>query len=208
MKIFLSRGYNTPMSNKPVQLEIFEQDYKSRRNSLSDAHSDTAVHHSRFPIQTCVIVSCSIIVFISVFVLGIEKGKSLVRNNTSVAITKKTPEPDTNTIAPLPNTNKPLSPQEQTTPITPINKNLEKNEKSAIVSASKFVIQIATYKKDSSYVEKEIAKLKQKGFEAFVKKSGDYAIIYAGNFENKQKAQERLKELKKTYKDCFVKEKI
>ena len=205
LMLFPSRGYNKRMSNKQVQLEIFEQGHQPQKSNRPYVQTDAPVAQSQLPVRISVIAACSIIVFIAVFALGIERGKSLENTKNSapdheiIAENTQSPAEVTPKIPAVPIT-QPI--QEE---LTPINKTLEKDKKNDTLNPSRYAIQIATYKKDSSYVKKEIAKLKQNGFKPLIKTSGDYMIIYAGDFENKETAQEQLKKLKKTYKDCFIK---
>ena len=47
--------------------------------------------------------------------------------------------------------------------------------------------------------------LLKKGFSSYTKQSGKYVIVLAGNFAKKEDAQTSLRELKKSYADCFIK---
>ena len=67
-----------------------------------------------------------------------------------------------------------------------------------------FVIQVATVKtKDSA--KNLCDSLAKKGISAFSKPSGKYIVVLAGTFAKKEEAQIKLRELKKTYVDCFIK---
>lgn len=66
-----------------------------------------------------------------------------------------------------------------------------------------YIIQVATYKK-LPYAENEASNLKKKGFSSFTKRIGDFVVVYVGNFQNKNEAQQNLKKLKKYYSDCFI----
>lgn len=200
------------MSAKHIQLEIFEHGHKTKRNKGVIISSAAALERNKFPTQICVIASCVIIVSIAIFALGIERGKQIAKNeetspriktqNDRFAAQKR---PSKTVQAKKPSSIKRPSKTIQTKKPSSANKKLVKKGKSAKLPASQFVIQVATYKKNSSYIQKEVAKLEKKGYRALVKTSGDYMIIFAGNFRNKKKANEQLRILKKTYKDCFIK---
>lgn len=200
------------MPDKQIQLEIFEQSYKARKGKEADTLASDVLQKTKFPTQACVILSCALIVIIVVFVTGIERGKRIARNQKAaphIAIPDN--QRATQSIALSDNqfavqtTNvKTIEKATGERQALPSDKKLEKEEKDATLPSSQYVIQVATYKKDSSFIQKEIAKLKQKGFKTLVKVSGDYKIIFAGNFKNAKEAHEQVKILKKTYKDCFV----
>lgn len=205
------------MPDKQVQLEFFEQSYKIRKGSEIPTRAHDVLQKTKFPTQACVILACALIIIIVIFTTGIERGKRIAKNQTAApqvaalapdaqrAVAVRTAIP-----SPQPAPERSAIPQSQ--PIAqaikvtrpPPDKKLEKEEKNVTLSSSRYAIQVATYKKDSSYIQKEIAKLKQKGFATSVKTSGDYKIIFAGNFKNAKEAHEQVKLLKKTYKDCFV----
>lgn len=67
-----------------------------------------------------------------------------------------------------------------------------------------YTIQVATYQ-TKTYAEKEVNALRKKGFSALVSSKGKYNIVYVGNFSSKETAASLLLELKKRYRDCFIK---
>ncbi|MDD4953599.1 MAG: SPOR domain-containing protein [Candidatus Omnitrophica bacterium] len=66
-----------------------------------------------------------------------------------------------------------------------------------------YIIQLASYKNRSS-AEKEAGLLKKKGFSPLVLNKGDYIVLYIGNLPTRKTAQDSLPELKKRYKDCYI----
>ena len=69
---------------------------------------------------------------------------------------------------------------------------------------SGYAIQVATVSTQNS--AKSLAdKLTKKGWPSYTKPSGKYVIVLAGNFAKQEEAKTGLRELKKTYTDCFIK---
>lgn len=66
-----------------------------------------------------------------------------------------------------------------------------------------FTIQLASYK-TTKYAQKEAEALKRKGFSPFVVSRGDYVAVCVGNFPDKNVAKNMLAELKKQYRDCYI----
>ncbi len=68
---------------------------------------------------------------------------------------------------------------------------------------SKYTIQVATFKTEV-YAQREVKRLEEKGVEASIVPRGDFVSVCVGNFSEKQEARVALKQLKKTYQDCFI----
>ncbi|MDD5730164.1 MAG: SPOR domain-containing protein [Candidatus Omnitrophica bacterium] len=131
------------------------------------------------------------------FCIGVEKGKSL----------------DSVVSAPLP---RQQAVEQKTIPIAPVQ---TKTEIPAAVQAAPvqiatpakpketalqgYIIQIATYQNKTS-AQKEAEILKRKGFSSSVLAKSGYNIVCVGNFSNKEQAKSTLTELKKQYRDCFI----
>jgi cell division protein FtsN len=69
---------------------------------------------------------------------------------------------------------------------------------------SNYVIQVASYK-DNKQAEDESNALAKKGYKSEVARSGNYSVVYITGFANKEQAVEVLKNIKPTYRDCFIK---
>jgi len=69
--------------------------------------------------------------------------------------------------------------------------------------AGGYTIQLASYKGRQS-ADKEADTLKKKGLTAFVVYKGDYVILCAGKFSDKEQARNSMSKLKKQYKDCIL----
>jgi hypothetical protein len=69
--------------------------------------------------------------------------------------------------------------------------------------AQKYAIQLASYK-TKSLAQKEAEILKKKGYSPSVLSKSGYAVLYVGDFSNKETAQSSLSELRKRYRDCLI----
>ncbi len=66
-----------------------------------------------------------------------------------------------------------------------------------------YTIQVASYK-TKTHAQKEAQNLTKKGMSALVLSKGPYTILCVGNFSDKVTAKSLLLELKKRYRDCFI----
>jgi len=66
-----------------------------------------------------------------------------------------------------------------------------------------YIIQLASYK-NKSFADKEAELLKKKGVSALVMPKGSFSVLYVGNLTNKEIALSLLPELKKRYRDCYI----
>jgi cell division septation protein DedD len=220
---------NTPAKNQQIEFEVFPKDNKSNYSYLSGVKNEDlregASINVVFSNQSIIIILiCVFMSLVASFSLGVEKGKLIARNNLTddrplgavVSITPQAsvaPEaikipnqmvpitPASNSKAGIPSVkqeaNQNILPLVQTaTPIVEIKDNA--------VPKKGYTIQVATLN------TKESAKslcdvLAKKGIAAFSRPSGKYMIVLAGDFAKKEEAQAKLRELKKTYTDCFIK---
>ena len=67
-----------------------------------------------------------------------------------------------------------------------------------------FAIQLAAFKTKGP-AEEEMKRLRQEGFTAEVKRSGDYYQLYVGGFDKRNGAEKVLIKLRERYKDCYIK---
>ncbi|MFC1645612.1 SPOR domain-containing protein [Candidatus Omnitrophota bacterium] len=179
-----------------TQLEIFEQSHRIKKGPRP--HSDTLekVADFKFPAQLCIKLACIIIVVIISFALGVERGKILSKKKVSTRVLADR-EPA--------KINKEVATKNDKIQKVPLdNKKLEKKEESDKIQHSGYIIQVASYKKNSSYIDREIAKLKRNGYDTITISGNKYMGICAGKFSNKKEAQKYLKQLQRTYKDCFI----
>ena len=69
----------------------------------------------------------------------------------------------------------------------------------------KFRVQAGAYKQ-KKLANQQIARLKNKGFEAILKKDGEYHIVQAGVFDSRENAEKLKRQLKAKSFDAIVKE--
>lgn len=122
------------------------------------------------------------------FSLGVEKGKNTIvtKINSRLDVAQKK-------VKPLP---------VQNTKITPTIK-LSQALNTPTVRIRYYTIQLASYGSELP-AKKEAETLKKKGFLPAVLPKGKHMIICVGNFVNQQTAQPLLAQLRKRYKDCFI----
>ena len=184
------------MSHKQIQLEIFERGSKTKKGLKVHRETSDNFPVHRFPTQLCVKVACSIILLIMSFALGVERGKVISKRQISSRFLAdgKTQE-----------ITKEFNVKNNKLKRPPVAiKELENKEKSDKIIASEYIVQVATYKKNSSYVKRETAKLQKSGYKTLTITSGKYMQVCAGKFANKKIANKHLNKLKQIYKDCFI----
>ena len=195
--------------NREVQPELFcKVNKKQKRNLLNKnifcSHYKSAISVS--PDTVIVIIIGVLMVNLSTFVLGIEKGKSIARNSDDKNIV----------VQPLGNAVVPMKQKRSLdVPAVTIEQKVQGKktkiktiEQKQIVnnvgnSASEYIIQLVTYSSDSS-AHKEVSRLNDIGLNGHVLKSGVYYIVYAGTYNSKMIAKKKLAMFKERYKDCFV----
>lgn len=230
------------MNQKQLQLEIFCDDYKTKKINQTTIIQKEILNRQKFPIQLCISVASGLILVIIAFALGVERGRFLsekkitvkniidtkidekklktINNDAAIKeneflkstlVSNKSEEMgknssisyfSDNTIISVAVKNKSKQTEKL---LSDINKNIEKKEKNVTIKNSKYTIQLATYKKNSPHIKEEVSKLKQKGYVPFMMESGEYLVVYTGEFIDKIEAQTQLNKLKRTYKDCLIK---
>ncbi|MCK4518543.1 MAG: SPOR domain-containing protein [Candidatus Omnitrophica bacterium] len=70
-----------------------------------------------------------------------------------------------------------------------------------------YSLQLAAYAQ-LSRAEKEAEKLKKRGYTVFIDSNSKYHIVFVGNYRDKEKAQKLKKKLSKEYKGCYVKSRL
>ncbi len=170
------------------QLQIFSEDQTLKEQQSTSKFKILLSTYER-KIRVFVVFVISLLI---VYSIGIETGKRSVRqlngDRNSVQIKEE----------------KRLIPTEAKEPIPKKDQIFQVNSVLVCKDESKgYVIQVATYKK-TLYAENEALNLKRRGFEAFVKKSGDFIVVYVGGFQTKDEATIYLKKLRKYYSDCFI----
>lgn len=72
-----------------------------------------------------------------------------------------------------------------------------------VEEVNKYTIQVASFKKNTT-AEKEASWLKKNGYETYVLRKGDYAIVTVGKFSQANEAKAYSQRLNERYKDCLV----
>jgi hypothetical protein len=75
--------------------------------------------------------------------------------------------------------------------------------KNANPALDTYTIQVATFQ-TKKHAEQAAVKLKDRGHSPIILSRGKYSIVCVGNFPNKEKARSLLSELKKTFRDCYI----
>jgi len=177
------------MENKMgIQLELFSQS-KDKAEIINPSASSSFLRAIWAYEKTILIIIGLVITSIISFSLGVEKGKkvSILRNNFQV--------------------NRDLSPKSMMAPENQAQSLPTKKEEVIkeipLLEKQNYVIQLASYKARSS-AQREMELLKKKGLSASVLPKGSYIVLYVGKFSNRENAQNVLPELKKRYRDCYI----
>ena len=180
---------------KDLQKELFEEYNNIAKRNLSNDNQ------LRFRDKVVVKLSAESLVFLGIgvllilviaFSLGVEKGRCIV-----IAKAQKPLEVVTATKA------VPLKQEAASKAVIP-----QKTQQTSAIpqkteADKSFAIQAITYVK-LELAQKEVDALKSGGYQSYVIKSGKYYIVYIGNF-SEEEAKVKLRELKQSYKDSFVK---
>lgn len=84
-----------------------------------------------------------------------------------------------------------------------VQKNLMNTPKPVLSAKEEYTVQIASYKTEGVALRAN-SSLQKKGWTGFVMQKGDYFILCAGKFSDKNEAQKALGQLKKQYNDSLV----
>ncbi len=215
-----------------MEFEITPKENKPNYSYLSGIKDDTPREPSTVNVvfshqSVIVIFICAIMLLIASFSLGVEKGKLMAKDAASVekaspavapvaqvaSVEKTQPgvEKTQNALPSLalanPSGNVAQRSQNEN-PVVVTPQALTTPEAQASVKAplptGGYTIQVASVNTESS--AKGLAEtLSKRGFSAFTKKTGKYFVVLVGNFAKKEEAQNKLRELKKTYTDSYIK---
>ncbi|MFA5410325.1 MAG: SPOR domain-containing protein [Candidatus Omnitrophota bacterium] len=167
-----------------TQLELFSQ-IKSKGESRA-GRTNFFAFHIRGHEKRIIMIILFIVTGIVSFSLGVEKGRSLVRR--------------------LPKTAAPRIDlaREQEQPVRPVNKPAPEPQPVRVAEpVGNYTIQVATYQA-RAHAEREARLLKKKGLSTAVVSKGRFIILCVGNFTDEKTARSMLTELKKQYRDCFI----
>lgn len=192
--------------NREVQPELFCTVKKKQKQAILNKNIFKDNYKSSFTVSCdtlIVIIIAILMINLSCFAIGIEKGKGLEKTAHKKIINKKQIK--------LLAVEKPeVMQKQQKTEIIKQPQYVRKIETSkekaipVLKPAQKgYIIQLVTYSSNSN-ADKEAEKLRAQGYRSNVRKSGEYFIVYSGTYESKNSANKKLPGLKKRYKDCFV----
>lgn len=137
----------------------------------------------------------SIMLLIVCYSLGVEKGKRLVMVQGEEITIEAEPNPSFGFSQDDSKTGKPAEPQKKKIRVE-VAKEPEDLKKLPY-------IQVASFRTDK-YARKEMQELKNKGYQSFLSKWGNFSVVCVGRYKNKDKARIALKNLKKLYADCIL----
>lgn len=147
------------------------------------------------------------IIFISIisFSLGVEKGKkiSALKNNSFFDIASGQLHQKNKLVEKQASSQIKTLDQKEQDELLVAKKAGITNGLSALTGKQGFTIQLASFK-TKALAQKEAGALEKKGLSALVLTKGKYTILCVGNFTKKETAQSSLSELKKQYKDCYI----
>jgi len=194
--------------NREVQPELFCKINKKQKQNLLNKNIFCSHYKSAISVSldtVIVIIIGVLMVNLSAFVVGIEKGKTIAKNSKNKCIAV---QPAGNAAVPVKQKKSVIIPLAIEPKAVEVKTNIKAIAAKQIVKTvgnptSGYIIQLVTYSKDST-AHKEVTRLNAVGLNGHVLKSGAYYIVYAGTFESKISAKAKLNRFKKRYKDCFV----
>lgn len=180
------------------QLELFGQG-KSDTDFLVHRGNNFFNHIRKYE-KTILLIIGFIITGIISFSLGVEKGKRQVAvkidSRLDIALKAK---PQEKKVVFRPLETKP----QQNQPILEKQEGIRQGQSQPKDYLENFTIQVASFQTKSS-AQKEIGVLRKKGLNTLVLSKSGYTIVCVGNFSNKEKATSLLSQLRKQYRDCFI----
>ncbi len=189
--------------NREVQPEFFSTVKKKQKKSFLQKSIFQDNYKSSFTVScdtVIVIIIALLMINLSSFAIGIEKGKSLIKEKSKDLTNKQKIKLFT---VEIPKeiekvTKVSEKPQHISTVKSP-------EESASVLDTVKkgYIIQLVTYSSNKNATE-EAEKLRAQGYRSNVRKSGEYFIVYSGEYDSKNLAIEKLPRFKKRYKDCFV----
>lgn len=205
---------NEDMKSRQMEFEVFAKNKKSDYSYLAEIGeraSGGAPINVAFSHQSVIIlVICVLMSLVVSFTLGVEKGKLIAKNASVPGRDLLASAPAVSEAAPQ----KVAFSQEAAvlaTPDAPLAAAPKKTGETTIAAKNKadapqniYAIQIASVK-SASAAKQLTESLVKKGLSSFTRTSGKYTVVLAGNFPKREDARMSLKELQKTFADCFIK---
>ena len=176
---------------------------------LFSSHGDKKLSARRcsinLPLDTLILLGVVVVLLLTIaFSLGVERGRKTAAAGPALSLTPKpqvsvSDEPnETHTFSlVLPPSEdsqaEPQTPSSTANPLSALNDDAEE----------KYLIQVASYKRED-IARREAKKLQDKGYRVRVAKKGKFVVIYVGGFDDKNLANQKMKALRKRFKDCFI----
>ncbi len=199
---------------RPSQLELFSGEKDSEQLSIKPVDPGLLDYIKLYEKALLIIIGF-VITGIAAFCCGVEKGKtiSVAATRTRFDAAERLNQPLQPIVASIREI--PVAPTKLQNPDSGVSfsipgrlKNMPVKqeiilEQPAQSRKNAYTVQIASYQARGS-AEKEMEKLKQKGFSPLVIRRGGYNVVCVGSFNNKETAISLLSQLKSKYRDCYI----
>ena len=177
-----------------AQLELFATSPQAEGSRSSPAHPFFG-RLWRFE-RTILIVIGLLVTAVIAFSMGVERGRRTTLSMTEVPVTQ------VESVAPK------TAPASQTQRAPAAKPQVQQESSGPTLRAQAtqkqvFTIQIATFS-TKTLAQREAEEIKKKGHTPKLLSSNGYTVLCVGNFSSRETAKTALTELKKYYKDCFV----
>lgn len=200
----------TLAKSQQIEFESFPKDEKPNYSYLSGIKEDTRSALPSYQVvfsqqSMIVVLICVLLSLVASFTLGVEKGKLVGRNSILAQRTQEASSLPAPVLAAGSDAAQASAAAAVAGPmVQPAPDAASSAPKREEPIAGGYVIQVASLKSESS-AKGLVEMLIKKGVPSFSKSSGKYIVVLAGNFNKREEAQTKLRELKKTYNDCFIK---
>jgi len=188
------------MKERLLQKELFGEFEEPRKKKPS--HGILPKNYMLFNIsyEQIIFISIAVIMLmVLLFSLGVERGKRLASGpvgeredlpskRVEVSEMQKAPGPVEHIEA---------------TPSKDVAEAKEPVKEKKVLGSKLYTIQVIAYRSKKS-AQKELVRLGKKGFNPFIIIGGGYYQICVGEYNNQKEAEKGYRELKKTYKDSFI----
>jgi len=187
------------MDKEKDQKELFEEFEKPKkpfsRFSNIFPRSDTQRHFAiTLTLEKTVLVTIGIIMaMVIVYALGVEMGKSTVKDKSLLNINNKRRSYKPAERLPI---------KEKRPPA--MTKRGALDARAAMPGSGRpYTITAVTFKNKDVAAE-EAGRLKKEGFDAFVKQSGKYFLVCIGAYSGKDSAKTVLRKVRRKYRDAYI----
>lgn len=193
---------------------MFEENNKDKQAELFDnlPGPDKTINNKKFTLpKFSLSLSCENSFFIIIvlgmlmiacYSLGVENGKHLVLlHNNGIVNNIEEQEEKTQAVPAEPGLDEPK--KERIRLETTQTQKVEPEPISKEEPRKKLYIQVATFRTDK-YADKEIKRLKNKGYRPFIVSRGKFRQVCVGGYKDKTDAEKALKKLRTLYADCIL----